>query len=68
MTASPLDPLLKPHSIAVVGASNVESKWGYKVLHNIISNQLQGQVYPVNPGGNRDPGAEMLCERPGRSR
>ncbi len=50
MTASPLDPLLKPGSIAVVGASNVEPKWGYKVFHNIISNQYQGKVYPVNPG------------------
>ncbi|MGA9139408.1 MAG: CoA-binding protein [Methanocella sp.] len=50
MTSSPLEPLLKPRSIAVVGASNVESKWGYKVLHNIISNSYKGQVYPVNPG------------------
>jgi acetyl coenzyme A synthetase (ADP forming)-like protein len=50
MTSSPLEPLLKPHSIAVVGASNVESKWGFKVLHNIISNSYKGQVYPVNPG------------------
>ncbi len=50
MTASPLEPLLKPHSIAVVGASNVESKWGYKVLHNILGNSYKGSVYPVNPG------------------
>jgi Acyl-CoA synthetase (NDP forming) len=49
MTAHPLDPLLKPRSIAVVGASNEESKWGYKVFHNIISNRYHGKVYPVNP-------------------
>ncbi|OPY30075.1 MAG: succinyl-CoA synthetase subunit alpha [Methanocella sp. PtaU1.Bin125] len=50
MNDHPLEPLLKPRSIAVVGASNVESKWGYKVLHNIISNSYKGSVYPVNPG------------------
>ncbi len=50
MTSSPLEPLLKPRSIAVVGASNVESKWGFKVLHNILGNSYKGSVYPVNPG------------------
>jgi acetyl coenzyme A synthetase (ADP forming)-like protein len=49
MTGRSLEPLLKPRSIAVVGASRDESKWGYKVYRNIISNQYQGDVYPVNP-------------------
>lgn len=49
MTARSLDPLLKPRSIAVIGASNEESKWGYKVFHNILSNHYEGKVYPVNP-------------------
>lgn len=45
----PLNPLLKPESIAVVGASNDVSKWGYKVFHNITGNGYKGRVYPVNP-------------------
>lgn len=42
-------PLLKPESIAVIGASRDQSKWGYKVYHNIVSGGYKGQVYPVNP-------------------
>lgn len=58
MSGHSLDPLLKPKSIAVIGASKDESKWGYKVYHNIVSNHYKGQVYPVNPStpeilGNR---------------
>ena len=44
-----LAPLLNPGSIALIGASGDESKWGYKVLHNIIINKYKGKVYPVNP-------------------
>jgi acetyl coenzyme A synthetase (ADP forming)-like protein len=49
VTQNPLIPLLKPGSIAIVGASREPSKWGYKVLHNIASNGYKGKVYPVNP-------------------
>lgn len=50
MSGHTLDPLLKPRSIAVIGASKDQSKWGYKVLNNILSNHYKGKVYPVNPG------------------
>ncbi|HMK46532.1 MAG TPA: CoA-binding protein [Methanocella sp.] len=49
MSSHPLDPLLKPHSIAVIGASKDPSKWGYKIYHNILNNHYDGDVYPVNP-------------------
>lgn len=49
MNGHSLDPLLKPGSIAVIGASKDESKWGFKVLHNIVTNHYKGKVYPVNP-------------------
>lgn len=38
-----------PGSIAVIGASNNEIKWGGRILKNILS-AYKGKVYPVNPG------------------
>jgi len=49
MSDNPLKSLLKPGSIAVIGASRDPAKWGYKVLHNIVRNPYKGKVYPVNP-------------------
>ncbi len=44
-----LDTLFYPASIAVIGASNNEIKWGGRILKNILSD-FKGKVYPVNPG------------------
>ncbi len=44
-----LDKIFYPDSIAVVGASNNEIKWGGRILKNILSD-FKGMVYPVNPG------------------
>ncbi len=44
-----LDPIFYPRSIAVIGASNNEIKWGGRILRNILSS-FPGKVYPVNPG------------------
>ena len=41
--------LIKPRSIAVVGASNNLSKVGGKLLKNLIDNKFDGNIYPVNP-------------------
>lgn len=43
------DQLIKPRSIAVVGASNDVTKPGGKVLKNILDHHFEGQVYAVNP-------------------
>ena len=43
-----LSPIFEPKSIAVVGASNIETKWGGRILKNLLSN-FKGEVYPVNP-------------------
>jgi acetate---CoA ligase (ADP-forming) len=43
-----LDGLLKPKSIAVVGASDTPGKVGYTVLKNIIDGGYRGKIYPVN--------------------
>lgn len=58
MAEGSLDPLLKPKSIAVIGASREPSKWGYKVFHNIVSNGYKGKAYPVNPSASEIDGHE----------
>jgi acetyltransferase len=42
--------LLRPSSIAVVGASANPDKVGYAVLQNIIVGGFAGGIFPVNPG------------------
>ena len=44
-----LDALLRPKSIAVIGASATPGKLGYMVLENILANGYGGRVFPVNP-------------------
>ncbi|MGI0150208.1 MAG: acetate--CoA ligase family protein, partial [Thermoplasmata archaeon] len=44
-----LDAIFSPKSIAVVGASRHKGKIGYEILHNLVLNEFQGTVYPVNP-------------------
>ncbi|MFZ3071462.1 MAG: acetate--CoA ligase family protein [Anaerolineaceae bacterium] len=41
--------LLKPKSIAIIGASTTPGKIGYKVILNLIESGYKGGVYPVNP-------------------
>ncbi len=49
MPATGLDAIFSPSSIAVVGASRHRGKIGYEILHNLIVNEFQGTLYPVNP-------------------
>ncbi|HEY3155957.1 MAG TPA: acetate--CoA ligase family protein [Candidatus Eisenbacteria bacterium] len=44
-----LEPLLKPRSVAVIGASRRRDSIGGAILHNLIDQGFQGPVYPVNP-------------------
>lgn len=41
--------LLKPHSIAVIGASRKRDSIGNKLFHNMLHQEFNGVVYPVNP-------------------
>ena len=41
--------LLRPESIAVVGASRSRGSAGREILRNIVTGGFGGQVYPVNP-------------------
>lgn len=44
-----LDPVFRPRSIAVVGASRRKGHIGWEIMKNLIAYGFQGAVYPVNP-------------------
>lgn len=45
----PLDPIFKPTSVALIGASERAGSVGRTVLWNLISSPFGGTIYPVNP-------------------
>jgi acetate---CoA ligase (ADP-forming) len=45
-----LDSLLRPRSIAVIGASRTPNTIGHQILDNLLRHGFTGAVYPVNPG------------------
>ncbi len=45
----PLDPIFSPRSIAVVGASRRRDSLSFRLLHNLVSNEFAGAIFPVNP-------------------
>lgn len=44
-----LDAILRPNSVAVIGASTSPDKMGHEILKNIIDSGFKGAVYPINP-------------------
>jgi acetyltransferase len=44
-----LDAILRPRTIAVIGASRSPNTIGHQVLSNLIGHGFTGSVYPVNP-------------------
>ena len=44
-----LDAILRPRSVAVIGASTSPDKLGHEILKNILDGGYQGSVYPINP-------------------
>ena len=53
-----LDPLLRPASIAIVGASAREGTIGQLALFNLLQGKFPGNLYPVNPGYEELQGVE----------
>ncbi len=52
MELNSVEKLLRPRSVAVIGASRDPSKIGHQVLKNILSSGFRGAVYPVNPNAS----------------
>jgi acetyl coenzyme A synthetase (ADP forming)-like protein len=44
-----LDVLFRPRAVAVIGASRDRRSVGGSILHNLLTFEFQGQVFPVNP-------------------
>jgi acetyl coenzyme A synthetase (ADP forming)-like protein len=44
-----LDAILRPRSIAVIGASRRPGTIGYQIVDNLIRHGYEGVIYPVNP-------------------
>ncbi len=49
MSTHPLEEILHPQSIAVVGASNNPSASGYGFTEFLLEHGFKGKIYPVNP-------------------
>ncbi len=45
----PLEPIFKPRSIAVIGASHNPTKRGYQAIKSLIEDKFEGSIFPVNP-------------------
>ena len=41
--------VLRPRSVALVGASEDKRKFGGRLLHNLVGHGYAGTIYPVNP-------------------
>ena len=50
--ADRVEPIFFPRSIAVIGASRHKGKVGYAILRNLLVNEFQGTLYPVNPNAD----------------
>ena len=49
MEKRPLDAILRPSSVAVVGASRTPNTIGHQIVHNLVAYGFTGPVYPINP-------------------
>jgi acetyltransferase len=55
---SQLDAVLRPKSVAVIGASTSPDKLGNEIMRNILDGGFKGDVYPINPK------ADVILDRP----
>ncbi|KPL11482.1 hypothetical protein AMJ71_00790 [candidate division TA06 bacterium SM1_40] len=46
---SSLDPIFRPKSVAVIGASTRKGAIGHQIVRNIIDFEFNGKLFPVNP-------------------
>src|ERR1043166_8863221 len=57
-----LDPIFRPRSVAVVGASATPGSVGSILIRNLIENPFGGVVYPVNPKRRAVPGVRCHAD------
>ncbi|MDJ0815412.1 MAG: acetate--CoA ligase family protein [Desulfobacterales bacterium] len=44
-----LEKILKAESVAIIGASKIETKRGYQTIRTLLDEKYGGEIYPVNP-------------------
>lgn len=47
--STPIDVLLNPQKIAIIGASADPTKRGFKVIQTLLNARYSGQIFPINP-------------------
>jgi len=45
-----IERIIKPHSVAIIGASEDEAKFGGRIMHNVVRHGYAGELLPINPG------------------
>ncbi len=48
-----LEKVMHPRSVAVVGASKIETKRGFQAIRTLLDEKYEGNIYPVNPKEDR---------------
>jgi len=57
-----IDGMLRPKTIAVVGASATPGKIGYTVLANLLESKFEGKIFPINPTAQEILGLKVYAE------
>lgn len=57
--AEPIERILEPETIAVVGASTDPSKRGYQAIETLQTGGFDGRIYPVNPSTDEIRGLDV---------
>ena len=52
LPSASLDALLRPQTVAVIGAGRARGTIGAEIFHNLLACGFQGCVFPVNPAAN----------------
>ena len=60
MTNHRLQALLKPSSIAILGASQKSGSVGNEVVKNLLRGGFEGEIFGVNPGYDEVEGNTLL--------
>lgn len=47
-----VDIFLNPKTVAVIGASKNQTKGGYRIIDNLLTNNYKGKIFPVNPNSD----------------
>lgn len=46
----PIERIIKPQSLAIIGASEDIAKFGGRFMHNVVRHGYAGELLPINPG------------------